>query len=49
MTSSHALGTVGIVRPTTRSGGFEDLLRMLPDGIGVSHTCLSVQRGRDTK
>jgi maleate isomerase len=45
MTSSHALGTVGIVRPTTRSGGFEDLLRMLPDGIGVAHTCLSVQRG----
>ena len=45
MTSGHALGTVGIVRPTTRSGGFEDLLRMLPDGIGVTHTCLSVQRG----
>lgn len=45
MTSGHALGTVGIVRPTTRSGGFEDLLRMLPDGIGVKHACLSVQRG----
>jgi maleate cis-trans isomerase len=45
MSSSNRLGTVGIVRPTTRSGGFEDLLRMLPDGIGVEHTCLSVRRG----
>jgi maleate isomerase len=45
MTSKNKLGTVGIVRPTVRSGGFEDLLRMLPEGIGVRHTCLSVQRG----
>jgi maleate cis-trans isomerase len=43
--SGSTLGTVGIVRPTTRSGGFEDLLRMLPRGIAVKHTCLSVQRG----
>ena len=28
-------GTVGIVRPTLRTGGFEDLIRMLPEGIGV--------------
>ena len=45
MTSNNKLGTVGIVRPTTRAGGFEDLIRMLPQGIGVTHTCLSVQRG----
>lgn len=45
MAANNKLGTVGIVRPTTRSGGFEDLLRMLPDGIAVKHTCLSVQRG----
>jgi maleate isomerase len=45
MASQHQLGTVGIVRPTTRAGGFEDLLKMLPEGIGVQHTCLSVQRG----
>ena len=45
MAFSSWRGTVGIVRPTTRSGGFEDLLRMLPEGIGVTHTCLSVQRG----
>src|SRR5437773_6387277 len=45
MTSNDKLGTVGIVRPTARSGGFEDLLRLLPEGIAVTHTCLSVQRG----
>ena len=45
MTSTNRLGTVGIVRPTARAGGFEDLIRMLPEGIGVTHTCLSVQRG----
>jgi len=26
-------GTVGIVRPTQRTGGFEELKGMLPDGI----------------
>src|SRR4029077_20829048 len=45
MASNNKLGTVGIVRPTTRPGGFEDLLRLLPEGIGVAHTCLTVQRG----
>ena len=32
MASSNRRGTVGIVRPTTRAGGFEDLIRMLPEG-----------------
>src|SRR5882724_6799439 len=45
MASNDIHGTVGIVRPTARAGGFEDLIRMLPAGIGVTHTCLSVQRG----
>jgi maleate isomerase len=45
MADNNKHGTVGIVRPTTRSGGFEDLLRMLPEGIAVKHACLSVQRG----
>ena len=45
MEPKNKLGTVGIVRPTTRAGGFEDLIRMLPEGIGVTHTCLSVRRG----
>lgn len=38
-------GTVGIVRPTLRTGGFEDLVRMLPKGVGVIPLCLNVQRG----
>jgi maleate isomerase len=38
-------GTVGIVRPTLRTGGFEDLIRMLPEGIGVIPLCLNIRRG----
>ena len=38
-------GTVGIIRPTLRTGGFEDLVRMLPEGIGVIPLCLDVRRG----
>src|SRR5688572_31148443 len=38
-------GTVGIVRPTQRTGGFEDLLRILPQGIGLISEALDVQRG----
>jgi maleate isomerase len=45
MAFSSWRGSVGIVRPTQRSGGFEDLVRMLPDGIGVTSLCLNVQRG----
>ncbi len=38
-------GTVGIVRPTQRTGGFEDLLRILPPGIELIPLALDVQRG----
>jgi maleate isomerase len=38
-------GTVGIIRPTLRTGGFEDLIRMLPEGIGVIPVCLNIRRG----
>ena len=38
-------GTVGIVRPTQRTGGFEDLLRILPQGIRLIPLALDVQRG----
>jgi hypothetical protein len=37
MASKDIHGTVGIVRTTTR-GGFEDLIRILPEGTGVIHT-----------
>lgn len=38
-------GTVGIVRPTQRTNGFEDLLRILPRGIRLIPLALDVQRG----
>jgi hypothetical protein len=45
MAFSSWRGTVGIVRPTLRTGGFEDLIRMLPEGIGIIPLCLDVRRG----
>jgi maleate isomerase len=36
---------VGIVRPTLRMNGFEDLLSILPKGIELIPLCLNVQRG----
>jgi maleate isomerase len=45
MAFSSWRGTVGIVRPTLRTGGFEDLIRMLPEGIGVIPLILNVRRG----
>ncbi len=38
-------GTVGIVRPTQRTGGFEELLRILPKGIKLVPLALDVRRG----
>ena len=45
MAFSSWRGTVGIVRPTPRTGGFEALVRMLPEGIGVIPLCLNIRRG----
>ena len=45
MAFSSWRGTVGIIRPTLRTGGFEELVRMLPEGIGVIPLCLNVRRG----
>jgi maleate isomerase len=38
-------GVVGIVHPTRRPGAVESLIRMLPDGIGVSNLHLNVREG----
>ena len=45
MAPEGSRGTVGIVRPTQRTGGFEDLLRILPQGIRLIPLALDVQRG----
>jgi maleate isomerase len=45
MASSGSRGTVGIVRPTQRAGGYNELLQMLPAGVHVIPLCLDVRRG----
>src|SRR5262245_40054255 len=45
MASNGTRGTIGIVRPTQRSGGFDELVAMLPAGIRLIPLCLDVRHG----
>ena len=45
MTFSSWRGTVGIIKPTLRPGGLEELIRMLPEGIGVIPLSNSIRQG----
>jgi maleate isomerase len=45
MATNNARGTVGIVRPTQRTNGYEELLQILPPGIELIPLCLDVRRG----
>ncbi len=45
MTYVMKYGTVGIVKPTWRPGGLEELIRLLPEGIGVIPLFLGVHQG----
>lgn len=38
-------GTVGAIKPTMRPGGLEELIRILPDGIGIIPLFLDIRRG----
>src|SRR3954468_20427061 len=38
-------GSVGIIKPTLRPGSMEDLIRLLPDGIGVVITHINITTG----
>ena len=38
-------GTVGIIKPTLRPGSIEDLIRILPDGIGMVLTHIDIRTG----
>jgi maleate isomerase len=38
-------GVVGCIKPTLRPGGLEELIRMLPDGIGVLPLFLNINKG----
>jgi maleate isomerase len=38
-------GLFGLVKPTRRPGSLEELVRMLPEGIGVIPLCLDIRSG----
>jgi maleate isomerase len=38
-------GVVGCIKPTLRPGGLEELIRMLPEGIGVLPLFLNIHQG----
>ncbi len=45
MTYSSWRGDVGLVKPTRRPGSLEELIRMLPEGVGLIPMLLNVQAG----
>jgi maleate isomerase len=45
MSFSSWRGTVGIVKPTLRPGGLEELIRLLPEGIGVVPLSNNIRKG----
>jgi len=40
-------GVVGLIKPTMRPGSLEELIRLLPEGIGVLPLFLNIQRGTE--
>jgi maleate isomerase len=38
-------GVVGVIKPTKRTGSLEEMIRMLPEGIGVIPLYLSIKEG----
>jgi maleate cis-trans isomerase len=38
-------GKVGCIKPTMRTGGIEELIRMLPEGIGILPLFLNISKG----
>ncbi len=45
MAFSSWRGIVGIIKPTMRPGGLEDMIRLLPEGIGVLPLYNNITRG----
>ena len=45
MSFSSWRGIVGLIRPTLRPGGLEEIIRMLPEGVGVLPLFNNIQRG----
>ncbi len=40
-------GTVGLIKPTLRPGSLEELIRLLPEGIGVIPLFVGIKRGTE--
>ena len=38
-------GVVGCIKPTMRPGGIEELIRILPEGVGMIPLFLDIQHG----
>ncbi len=49
MSFSAWRGVVGLIRPTLRPGGLEEIIRMLPEGIGVIPLFNNIQRGDESE
>lgn len=45
MSFSSWRGTIGCIKPTMRPGSLEELIRILPEGIGVIPLFLDIKRG----
>jgi maleate isomerase len=45
MTFSSWRGTVGVIKPTYRPGGTEEMIRLLPEGIGVIPLYIGIRQG----
>lgn len=45
MTFSSWRGTIGCIKPTLRPGSLEELIRILPEGIGVIPLFLDIRKG----
>src|SRR4029079_10674554 len=42
-------GVVGLVKPTRRPGTLEELIRILPEGIGIVPLLLNIKAGNDAE
>lgn len=49
MAYSSWRGLVGVIKPTMRPGSLEELIRMLPEGIGVLPLFLDIKEGTATE
>ena len=49
MSFSAWRGIIGLIRPTLRPGGLEEIIRMLPEGVGIIPLFNNIQRGEESE